>query len=100
MHIGEGSLSRPSDAAHSEVQEAPKTGQRGHEATVGKQPGPAKDIVTISQGSHLVQQAMESGSSAREGRVAELRAQFQQGAYAVDSGALSQVLAREFFATS
>jgi anti-sigma28 factor (negative regulator of flagellin synthesis) len=65
---------------------------------VGKQPGPAKDAVTLSNGSHLLQQAMQAESQSRISRIAELREQFQHGGYIVDAKALSHALVADLFA--
>jgi anti-sigma28 factor (negative regulator of flagellin synthesis) len=65
---------------------------------VGKKPGLAKDAVTLSEGSHLLQQAMQAESQSRTGRIAELREQFQRGGYIVDAKALSQALVADLFA--
>jgi anti-sigma28 factor (negative regulator of flagellin synthesis) len=46
----------------------------------------------------LLQQAMQAESQSRTGRIAELREQFQQGAYIVDAKALSQALVADLFA--
>ena len=98
MYIGEGPFARSENNTNSEVRETSRTASQGHEATVGKKPGPAKDAVTLSNGSHLLQQAMQAESQSRTGRIAELREQFQQGGYIVDAKALSQALVADLYA--
>ena len=98
MYIGEGPFARSDNTKHSEVRETSRTASQGHEATVGKQPGPANDAVTLSNGSQLLQQAMQAGPQSRASRIAELREQFQQGSYIVDTTALSQALVADVFA--
>jgi len=98
MYIGEGPFARSENNTNSEVRETSRTASQGHEATVGKQPGPAKDAVTLSDEIHLLQQALQAGSQGRAGRIAELREQFQQGGYIVDAKALSQALVADLFA--
>ncbi len=98
MYIGEGPFTRSANTANSEVRETPRTGSQGHGVTVGKQPGPAKDAVTVTTGSHLLQQAMNAESQSRASRIGELREQFQQGKYVVDAKALSQALVADLFA--
>ena len=98
MYIGEGPFTRSTNTTHSEVRESPRTGSPGHEVTVGKQPGPAKDAVSVSTGGQLLQQALKAGSQDRTGRINELREQFQQGSYVVDAKALSQALVADLYA--
>jgi flagellar biosynthesis anti-sigma factor FlgM len=98
MYIGEGPFARSENNTHSEVRETPRTASQGNEATVGKQPGPAGDAVTLSNEIHLLQQALQAGSQNRAGRIADLREQFQQGGYIVDAKALSQALVADMIA--
>jgi flagellar biosynthesis anti-sigma factor FlgM len=98
MYIGEGPFARSENTTHSEVRETSRTTSQGHDATVGKQPGPANDAVTLSNEIYLLQQALQAGSQSRASRIAELREQFQQGGYTVDTKALSQALVADMFA--
>jgi flagellar biosynthesis anti-sigma factor FlgM len=84
--------SRLSDLALDQTQGSSRATGTSASTPAGTGSTAGDDLISLSNSSSLVQQALQSSSSARQARVQELKALVQSGQYEPDASAVSSAL--------